>query len=95
MPEAARVVAGCSGVLAGLVGRGGIVSLALGVDELVGRLGGWGVSLAAVNGPGSVTVAGEVGALEVVLEECAAEGVRARMVGGVGGFAFCVCGGVA
>ncbi len=80
LEDGARLVVGRSGVLAGLVGRGGIVSLALGVDELVGRLGGWGVSLAAVNGPGSVTVAGEVGALEVVLEECAAEGVRARMV---------------
>ena len=33
-----------------------------------------------MNGPGSVTVAGEVGALEVVLGECAAEGVRARLV---------------
>ena len=80
LEDGARLVVGRSRVLAGLVGRGGIVSLALGVDELVGRLGGWGVSLAAVNGPGSVTVAGEVGALEVVLEECAAEGVRARLV---------------
>ncbi len=80
LEDGARLVVGRSGVLSGLVGRGGIVSLALGVDELVGRLGGWGVSLAAVNGPGSVTVAGEVGALEVVLGECAAEGVRARLV---------------
>ena len=80
LEDGARLVVARSRVLAGLVGQGGIVSLALGVDELVGRLDGWGVSLAAVNGPGSVTVAGEVGALGVVLEECAAEGVRARLV---------------
>ena len=63
--------------------------------------------MAAVNGPGSVTVAGEVGALEVVLAECAGEGVRARLVGetvashscvcggGAGGVVGCVCGGQA
>ncbi len=80
LEDGARLVVGRSRVLAGLVGRGGIVSVGLGVDEVVGRLEGWGVSLAAVNGPSSVTVSGGLVALEGVLAECEGEGVRARMV---------------
>ncbi len=82
LEDGARLVVGRSRVLAGLAGRGGIVSLGLSVDEVRGRLEGWGVSLAAVNGPSSVTVSGELETLAAVLEECAAEGVRARMVPG-------------
>ncbi len=78
--DAARAVVLRSRMLAGLAGRGGIVSLALSVDELMVRLERWEVSLAAVNGPSSVTVAGGRDALEAVLEECVAEGVRARLV---------------
>ena len=41
---------------------------------------GWGVSLAAVNGPGSVVLSGDVGVLGGVLEECVGGGVRARLI---------------
>ncbi|MCP2170487.1 type I polyketide synthase, partial [Goodfellowiella coeruleoviolacea] len=45
-------------------------------------LGEWGgrLSVAAVNGPGSTVVSGEVEALEGLLARCAAEGVRARRI---------------
>ncbi len=82
LDEAARIVALRSRLLAGMVGRGGIMSVALGVEELRGRLGRWGdrVAISAVNGPSSVGVAGDPQALEELLAELEGEGVRARMV---------------
>ncbi|WP_240528943.1 type I polyketide synthase, partial [Streptomyces humi] len=56
-----------------------MVSVALPVDEVVGRLGE-GLSVAAVNGPLSTVVSGDVGALEELLAACEAEGVRARRI---------------
>jgi acyl transferase domain-containing protein/acyl carrier protein len=82
LEDAARVVALRSRALVGLVGRGAIVSVALGAEELRSRLGGWGdrITVSAVNGPSSVGVAGDVEALEGLLGELEADGVRARMV---------------
>jgi acyl transferase domain-containing protein/NADPH:quinone reductase-like Zn-dependent oxidoreductase/acyl carrier protein len=82
LEDAARVVALRSGLLMGLVGRGAIASVALGEAELRGRLERWEgcLSISAVNGPSSVGVAGDMWALEELLEELDAEGVRARMV---------------
>ncbi|MFC5891196.1 acyltransferase domain-containing protein, partial [Kitasatospora aburaviensis] len=65
-----------------LAGRGGMVSLAVGVEqaeELVAGFDGR-VSVAAVNGPASVVVAGEPAALDEIVARCEDEGVRARRV---------------
>ncbi len=80
--DAARLVALRSRVLTGLVGRGAIMSVGLGEEELRGRLGRWGgrLSVSAVNGPSSVGVAGDVEALEELLGVLEGEGVRARIV---------------
>ncbi len=81
--DGACVVALRSRALAGLAGRGGMVSVALSVGELERRLEGWGcvgVSVAAVNGPGATVVSGEVGVLEEFLGVCEGDGVRARRI---------------
>ena len=71
-----------------------MASVALGVDELRLRFGGVGedelgshkgglgegVSVAAVNGPGSVVVSGDPSALDLLVERCVADGVRARRI---------------
>ena len=82
LQDAARVVALRSSALAGLAGRGGMVSVALGVGTLEGRLERWDgrVSLAAVNGPSSTVVSGESDALREFLAECENDGVRAREI---------------
>jgi acyl transferase domain-containing protein len=81
--DGARVVALRSRVLAGIAGLGGMLSVGVGVEEVAGRIAGFGdgVSLAAVNGPASVVVSGEVGLLGEVLEGCERDGVRARLIG--------------
>ncbi len=82
LEDGARLVVGRSRALVGLMGRGGMVSVALGAEEVGGRLGGWGgrLGLAAVNGPGSVVVSGEREALDGFLLECEGDGVRAREI---------------
>jgi len=77
--DSARVVALRSKAIVALSGNGGMVSVALPEAEVVRR---WGetVSVAAVNGPASVVVAGDAGALDEVLARCAADGVLARRI---------------
>ena len=80
--DAARVVALRSRALAGLAGRGGMVSVSLPaqqVDELLRR---WDerISVAAFNGPGSVVVSGPTGALGELIEWCEAQEIRARRI---------------
>ncbi|MEU0391170.1 acyltransferase domain-containing protein, partial [Streptomyces chartreusis] len=80
--DAARVVALRSRALRRLSGLGGMVSVAAGrawVEQVVERWPGR-VGVAAVNGPGSTVVSGDVPALEELLAWCEAEGVRARRV---------------
>ena len=82
LADAARVVALRSRALVALASRGGMASVALGregIEPLLVRFGGR-VGLAAVNGPGAVVVSGEVGALQELVEQCEADGVRARMI---------------
>ena len=82
LEDAVRVVALRSRVLVGLAGRGGMVSVAAGV-EVVGALlegFGGGVSVAAVNGPSAVVVSGERGALDGFLGLCGERGLRAREI---------------
>ncbi|WP_425548680.1 SDR family NAD(P)-dependent oxidoreductase, partial [Amycolatopsis ultiminotia] len=81
--DAARVVALRSQVIAAeLSGCGGMASVALGEDEVVGRLERWGgrVEVAVVNGPSSVVIAGDVEALDEVVGVFEGEGVRVRRV---------------
>ncbi|WP_344266985.1 acyltransferase domain-containing protein, partial [Streptomyces sodiiphilus] len=83
LEDGARVAALRSLAIArGLAGRGGMLSVSLPVGEVRERIGAWGgrVSLAAVNGPGSVVVSGDPGALREVLAGCEAEGVRAKLI---------------
>jgi polyketide synthase 12 len=82
LEDAVRVVALRSRVLSGLVGKGGVVSVAAPVDWVQRRLQRWGgrISIGGVNGPGSVGVVGDMEALSELLEECGSEGVRAREV---------------
>ncbi|NGM15222.1 type I polyketide synthase [Verrucosispora sioxanthis] len=79
LPDAAKVVALRSRAILALSGRGGMVSVGLPVDAVRARLTE-GLSVAAVNGPSSVVVSGEVAALDALLARCDAEGVRARRI---------------
>ncbi|WP_308408819.1 SDR family NAD(P)-dependent oxidoreductase [Streptomyces sp. AC627_RSS907] len=66
LEDGARVVALRSRAITALTGRGGMVSVPLPADE-VRTLLPEGVSVAAVNGPSSVVVAGDPAGLETVL----------------------------
>ncbi|WP_131741818.1 type I polyketide synthase [Actinomadura roseirufa] len=80
LEDAARVVALRSQAIArGLAGRGGMVSVALPVEKVAARLTD-GLEIAAVNGPASVVVAGEPRALDDLVSDFEAEGVRVRRV---------------
>ncbi len=80
LEDGARVVALRSKAIARtLAGRGGMMSVALPVAEVESRLGPE-LSVAAVNGPGSVVVAGEPEALDVLFDELTGEGVRVRRI---------------
>ncbi|MFC8616168.1 SDR family NAD(P)-dependent oxidoreductase [Micromonospora purpureochromogenes] len=83
LDDGARVVALRSQVIAAeLAGLGGMMSVSLPADAARARLAGWAgrLSLAAVNGPGSVVVCGEVDALTAFQAELAAEEIRTRMI---------------
>ncbi|AEM85970.1 type I polyketide synthase [Streptomyces violaceusniger] len=80
LSDGARVVALRSQAIAGvLAGQGGMVAVSLPVDE-VRELLPEGVSVAVVNGPGAVVVAGPVEALDGVIARCEEREVRARRV---------------
>ncbi|WP_227025734.1 type I polyketide synthase [Streptomyces fodineus] len=80
--DAAKVSALRSAALSALSGAGGMMSVALPVDELAPRLAPWAgrVSVAAVNGPAAVVLSGEPGPLRELEAELTAEDVRARLV---------------
>ncbi|WP_069860756.1 type I polyketide synthase [Streptomyces malaysiensis] len=81
--EAAKVVALRSQAIAvGLAGRGGMVSVGLSAQQAEERIARWGgaISVAAVNGPGSVVVSGDPGALDEMVAELEGEEVRVRRV---------------
>ncbi|WP_455713371.1 beta-ketoacyl synthase N-terminal-like domain-containing protein [Streptomyces zhihengii] len=83
LKDAARIVAVRSQLVRDrLAGLGGMMSVALPVtaaEELIAPYAGR-VSVAAVNGPSSVVVAGEPQALDEILAACESDGVRARRV---------------
>ncbi|GAA0401739.1 hypothetical protein GCM10010357_23530 [Streptomyces luteireticuli] len=82
LEDGARVVALRSRAIEALAGRGGMVSVPLPVDgvrELIARWDGR-VSVAAVNGPTSVVVSGEVAALDELMAHCETHEIRARRI---------------
>ncbi|CAM5289287.1 Polyketide synthase OS=Streptomyces antimycoticus OX=68175 GN=SANT12839_089610 PE=4 SV=1 [Streptomyces antimycoticus] len=83
LEDAAKVVTLRSqAIAAGLAGRGGMVSVGLPVDRVKERIAAWdgGISIAAVNGPGSVVVSGDPGALDEMVAQLEGEEVRVRRV---------------
>ena len=82
LADGARVVALRSRALAGLAGRGAMVSVAEPAARVRERLAGWGerLAVAAVNGPAATVVSGEPGAVAELAAVCAAAGVRAGVL---------------
>ncbi|WP_327091569.1 SDR family NAD(P)-dependent oxidoreductase [Nonomuraea sp. NBC_01738] len=81
LEDGARVVALRSRALSEISGRGGMVSVARPESEVRLLIAAWGgLSVAAVNGPSSVVVAGDVASLDALVEVCSADGVRAKRV---------------
>ncbi|MDT8912319.1 SDR family NAD(P)-dependent oxidoreductase [Amycolatopsis sp. PS_44_ISF1] len=83
--DAAAIVAHRSIALLSLAGDGGMVSVLAPADEVERRVGPWSdrLSLAAVNGPGAATVAGDAAACDEFAAACETDGIRARRVRGV------------
>ncbi|WP_262986109.1 type I polyketide synthase, partial [Streptomyces sp. CBMA123] len=82
LSDAARIVALRSRALVALTGRGGMVSVALSAERAEDYVSRWGgaLTVAVVNATGSVVVSGDTQALSELVESCAADGVRARVV---------------
>ncbi|AUG80452.1 Putative polyketide synthase [Kitasatospora sp. MMS16-BH015] len=80
LEDAARVVTQRSRLALSLQGTGGMGAVALPRAEVERRLERWGgeLSVAVVNGPSSVLVAGDRELLGEFLEECKADGARIR-----------------
>jgi acyl transferase domain-containing protein len=80
LADAAKVVALRSKAILALSGGGGMVSVALSEEEAAARLERWDgrLSVAVVNGPGAVVVAGDVDALDEWVAACEADGVRVK-----------------
>ncbi|MFF1615852.1 SDR family NAD(P)-dependent oxidoreductase, partial [Amycolatopsis sp. NPDC058278] len=80
LADAARVVAVRSRLVAEVLsGRGGMASVSLPERDVRGALPP-GVTVAAVNSPGSVVVSGDDAALDELLASWSADGVRARRI---------------
>ncbi|MEU5446032.1 type I polyketide synthase, partial [Streptomyces griseofuscus] len=82
LQDAAKVVAVRAKALRSLAGSGGMVSLARSPEQteaLLARYGG-ALTIASVNGPDAVVVAGPRADLDALLDACAADGVRARNI---------------
>ncbi|MFB9456155.1 type I polyketide synthase [Streptomyces antimycoticus] len=83
LEDGARVVALRSQAIArGLAGHGGMMSVAQSADRVRERITAWEgrISVAAVNGPGSIVVSGDPEALRELQAECEAEDVRAKII---------------
>ncbi|MGP3939419.1 type I polyketide synthase [Streptomyces sp. 6N106] len=83
LEDGARVVALRSQAIArGLAGHGGMMSVAQSADRVRERITAWDgrISVAAVNGPGSIVVSGDPEALRELQAECEGEDVRAKII---------------
>ncbi|MEU7039186.1 type I polyketide synthase [Streptomyces sp. NPDC046237] len=80
LEDAARIVTHRSRLLSRVVGQGAIASVSLPAPEAEARLERWAgaLSIAAVNGVSSVSVAGDEAPLDEFLATLEAEGVRCR-----------------
>ncbi|MFI6739544.1 SDR family NAD(P)-dependent oxidoreductase [Nonomuraea sp. NPDC050451] len=77
LQDGARVVALRSQAIVALAGRGGMASIPLPASEVVA---GDRISIAAVNGPSSTVVSGDADAIEELIADYEARGVRARRI---------------
>jgi mycoketide-CoA synthase len=83
LEDAARLVVTRSQALNELAGQGGMLSLSLSEEELARRLQRWDegtLVIAAVNGPASAVVSGELSALEQLQRQCEQEDIRVRRI---------------
>jgi acyl transferase domain-containing protein len=82
LQDAARIVALRSQALAALAGHGGMMSVQAPLPAVRERIREWEpqLSVAAVNGPRSVVVAGTVEALKAARDRFEEEGVNARLI---------------
>ncbi|MEU9581384.1 type I polyketide synthase, partial [Streptomyces chilikensis] len=82
LEDAAKVVALRSRAITALAGLGGMVSVAHAADVVREAIAAWDgrISVAAVNGPSSTVVSGDVDALDEFLAHCQANDIRARRV---------------
>ncbi|MFF3441528.1 type I polyketide synthase [Streptosporangium sp. NPDC002721] len=82
LEDGARVVALRSRAIVALAGQGGMVSVPLPSERVAERLAALNgrVSVAAVNGPASTVISGEVDALDGLLAEWELAGVRAKRI---------------
>ncbi|MFX0581374.1 acyltransferase domain-containing protein, partial [Nocardia nepalensis] len=80
--ESARIVALRSKALQRLAGRGGMMSLGMAYQQATERMNQFAgrLSIAAVNGADSVVVSGDSDALDTLLSQCSAEGIRASRI---------------
>ncbi|MBX7268171.1 SDR family NAD(P)-dependent oxidoreductase [Micromonospora sp. Llam7] len=85
LPDAARIVGLRSQAWLTLAGQGGMLSVSLPAAVLEPRLAPWGdrLAIAAVNSPRAATVSGDPVALDELMAQLTAEGIRARRVPGV------------
>ncbi|NYV73442.1 type I polyketide synthase, partial [Streptomyces sp. UH6] len=82
LEDAAKVVALRSRAITALAGLGGMVSIAQPASWVRDTITAWDgrISVAAVNGPSSTVVSGDVDALDELIAACESAGVRARKV---------------
>ncbi|MET9079394.1 type I polyketide synthase, partial [Streptomyces sp. NPDC004232] len=82
LEDGARVVALRSRAITRIAGTGGMMSVPLSADDTRTRMAPWAdrLAVAAVNGPASVVVSGEAGALDELHTALTGDGIRARKV---------------
>ncbi|MEV0321971.1 SDR family NAD(P)-dependent oxidoreductase [Streptomyces sp. NPDC050659] len=82
LADGARVVSLWSKAQARLAGRGGMISVSAPLASLEPRLAQWGdrIAVAAVNGPRSVVLSGDIDVIDRLLDELPAEGVTAKRI---------------
>jgi acyl transferase domain-containing protein/acyl carrier protein/surfactin synthase thioesterase subunit len=83
LADAARIVVLRSGTQLEFAGRGRMASIALSGQDAAERIERWGgrIEIAALNGPASTVLTGELDAMLELIEGCKAEGIVAREIG--------------
>ncbi|MFI1386007.1 type I polyketide synthase [Embleya sp. NPDC020886] len=78
LADSARIAALRSRAITALSGRGGMLSVGEPAAQVTARVDRWHgrLSVAAINGPGSTVVSGDTAALDELIAQCEAEGVR-------------------